>query len=51
MSSLYTHYKRLQNSLPLRHYVSFFHYLLVRIKKAQLQVVAGYLSYVSLMSL
>lgn len=51
MSSLYTHYKQLINSFPLGRYVSFLHYLLVRVKKAQLQVVAGYLSYVSLMSL
>lgn len=43
--------KDLQYSLPWRHYLSFFHYLLRRIKKEQLQVVAGYLSYVSLMSL
>lgn len=43
--------KDLQHSLPWRHYLSFFHYLLKRIKKEQLQVVAGYLSYVSLMSL
>ncbi|WP_245942497.1 virulence factor BrkB family protein [Candidatus Colwellia aromaticivorans] len=31
--------------------MSFFHYLLRRVKQEQLQVVAGYLSYVSLMSL
>jgi len=43
--------KALQHSLPWRHYLSFFHYLLRRVKKEQLQVVAGYLSYVSLMSL
>lgn len=43
--------KGLQHSLPWRHYMSFFRYLLRRVKKEQLQVVAGYLSYVSLMSL
>ena len=43
--------KGLQHSLPWRHYMSFFHYLLRRVKQEQLQVVAGYLSYVSLMSL
>jgi len=43
--------KALQHSLPWRHYLSFFHYLLRRVKKEHLQVVAGYLSYVSLMSL
>ena len=43
--------KGLQDSLPWRHYLSFFHYLFRRIKQEQLQVVAGYLSYVSLMSL
>jgi len=43
--------KGLQYSLPWRHYLSFFHYLIKRVKQGQLQVVAGYLSYVSLMSL
>jgi membrane protein len=43
--------KGLQYSLPWRDYLSFFRYLLGRIKQEQLQVVAGYLSYVSLMSL
>lgn len=43
--------KGLQHFLPWRHYMSFFRYLLRRVKKEQLQVVAGYLSYVSLMSL
>lgn len=43
--------KGLQHSLPWRHFLSFFHYLFRRIKQEQLQVVAGYLSYVSLMSL
>jgi len=43
--------KGLQHSLPWRHYLSFFHYLFKRVKQEQLQVVAGYLSYVSLMSL
>ncbi len=41
----------LQHSLPWRHYLSFFHFLQRRVKQEQLQVVAGYLSYVSLMSL
>lgn len=44
-------FKRVKHSLPWRHYLSFFHYLGKRVKKEQLQVVAGYLSYVSLMSL
>ncbi len=43
--------KKLKHSLPWRHYLSFFHYLRKRVKQEQLQVVAGYLSYVSLMSL
>ncbi|NQY87494.1 MAG: virulence factor BrkB family protein [Colwellia sp.] len=43
--------KGLPHSLFWRHYLSFFHYLLKRVKQEQLQVVAGYLSYVSLMSL
>lgn len=47
MSSL----KGFYYSLPWRHYLSFFHYLLKRVKQEQLQVTAGYLSYVSLMSL
>lgn len=51
MSSLQLLLKKIKHSLPWRHYLSFFHYLLKRIKKEQLQVVAGYLSYVSLMSL
>lgn len=42
---------RVKHSLPWRHYRSFFHYLRKRVKQEQLQVVAGYLSYVSLMSL
>lgn len=51
MSSLHALFKRVKHSLPWRHYLSFFHYLGKRVKKEQLQVVAGYLSYVSLMSL
>jgi membrane protein len=43
--------KGLQHNLPWRHYLSFFHYFLRRLKKEQVQVTAGYLSYVSLMSL
>jgi membrane protein len=43
--------KGLQHTLPWRHYLSFFHYFLRRLKKEQVQVTAGYLSYVSLMSL
>ena len=51
MSSLQTLYIRVKHSLPWRHGFSFFYYLLKRAKQAQLTVVAGYLSYVSLMSL
>jgi len=43
--------KGLSHSIPWRHYLAFFQYLLRRVKQEQLQVVAGYLSYVSLMSL
>lgn len=41
----------LQHLLPWRNILSFFLYLRKRVKQEQLQVVAGYLSYVSLMSL
>ncbi len=51
MSSIHLLFKRVKHSLPWRHYLSFFHYLRKRVKKEQLQVIAGYLSYVSLMSL
>jgi len=51
MSSLEVICKRVKLSKAWRHYLSFFHYLGKRVKKEQLQVVAGYLSYVSLMSL
>lgn len=51
MSSLYVLFKRVKHSLLWRHSISFFHYLRNRVMKEQLQVVAGYLSYVSLMSL
>ncbi len=43
--------KDLQHSISWRHCLSFLDYLLKRVKQEQLQVVAGYLSYVSLMSL
>jgi len=43
--------KGFPSSLPWHHYLSFFQYLGKRVKQEQLQVVAGYLSYVSLMSL
>jgi len=51
MNSMAILFKRIKHSLPWRHYLSFFHFLGKRVKKEQLQVVAGYLSYVSLMSL
>ena len=51
MSDIETVLKNVKHSLPWRHYLSFFHYLRKRVKQEQLQVVAGYLSYVSLMSL
>jgi len=51
MSAMQILYKKIQHALPWRQYLSFFHYLFKRIQKQQLQVVAGYLSYVSLMSL
>ncbi len=51
MSSLQTLFSRVKHALPWRYYLSFFHYLRKRLRQAQLQVVAGYLSYVSLMSL
>jgi len=51
MSYLHTLFKSAKYYLPWRHYLSFFHYLRKRVKQEQLQVVAGYLSYVSLMSL
>jgi len=51
MSSLLILTKKIIHSLPWRYYLSFMHYLFKRIKNEQLQVVAGYLSYVSLMSL
>lgn len=41
----------LKHSLSWQHAVAFLHYLGKRIKQEQLNVVAGYLSYVSLMSL
>ncbi len=44
-------FKKVKHSLPWRHYLSFIYYLRKRVKQEQLQVVAGYLSYVSLMSL
>lgn len=51
MSPLYTPYKKFIKTLPWAQLLSFFHFLSNRLKKEQLQVVAGYLSYVSLMSL
>jgi len=51
MSFIPVKIKKLNHSMPWRHYLSFFHYLRKRVKQEQLQVVAGYLSYVSLMSL
>lgn len=51
MSYLQTLYNNIKHSLPWRHYLSFFHFLKNRVRQEQLQVVAGYLSYVSLMSL
>jgi len=51
MNSLPNFFTKVRHSLPWRHYLSFFHYLRKRIQQEQLQVVAGYLSYVSLMSL
>lgn len=44
-------YRAMKNSLSWSYYQSFFHYLKKRVKQEQLLVVAGYLSYVSLMSL
>mgnify|MGYP003384785409 FL=1 len=41
----------LQHLVSWNHCLSFFNYFLKRVKQEQLQVVAGYLSYVSLMSL
>ncbi len=51
MSPLYTPYKKFIKTLPWAQLLSFFHFLSNRLKKEQLQVVASYLSYVSLMSL
>lgn len=51
MSSVQILLKQIKHSLPWRHFFSFVHYLRKRVNQAQLQVVAGYLSYVSLMSL
>jgi len=51
MSHLQTLYNTVKHSLIWRHYLSFVHFLKKRVKQEQLQVVAGYLSYVSLMSL
>lgn len=51
MSHFQTLYNTVKHSLPWRHYLSFFHFFKKRIKQEQLRVVAGYLSYVSLMSL
>lgn len=51
MSYLHTLAKIIKQSLPWRHYFSFFHFLKKRIEQERIQVIAGYLSYVSLMSL
>lgn len=51
MSLLHVLFKRVKHSLLWRHSISFLYYLRNRVMKEQLQVVAGYLSYVSLMSL
>jgi len=51
MSYLQNLYSDIIHSLVWRHCLSFFHFLKKRVKQEQLQVVAGYLSYVSLMSL
>lgn len=51
MNSLPKIFTNIRHSLLWRHTLSFFHYLRKRIQQEQLQVVAGYLSYVSLMSL
>jgi len=51
MSSPQILLKQVKHSLPWRHFFSFVRYLRKRVNQAQLQVVAGYLSYVSLMSL
>ena len=45
---LIQHFKQ---SLPWRHYLSFLHFLNQRVHQEQLHVTAGYLSFVSLMSL
>lgn len=44
-------FKQIKHTLSWRHCFSFMRYLRKRVAQAQLQVVAGYLSYVSLMSL
>jgi len=51
MSHLQNILKSTTYSLALRHTLSFLHYLRSRLTQEQLNVVAGYLSYVSLMSL
>lgn len=51
MSYLQLLHRKIKRSLPWRHYLSFFHFLKSRVQQEQLQVVAGYLSYVSLMSI
>jgi len=51
MSYIQNIFNTIKHSLSWRHAVSFLHYLGKRIKQEQLNVVAGYLSYVSLMSL
>ena len=51
MSYIQNIFNTLKHSLSWRHSLSFLNYLGKRIKQEQLNVVAGYLSYVSLMSL
>lgn len=50
MTSVQKVFEKVKHSYLQRHYLSFLHYLIKRVKQEQLQVVAGYLSYVSLMS-
>lgn len=51
MSSLHLILRKIKHSLSWRQNVSFLQFLIKRVKKEQLPVVAGYLSYISLMSL
>ena len=51
MSAIKDFLTKINQSFDGQPYLSFLHYLFKRVKQQQLQVVAGYLSYVSLMSL